>query len=271
MFERFTDRARRVIVLAQDSAREMGHEQIKPAHFLVALTDGDGVAAMAMDRSGVDPTALRERVAARFESKPSARKMNKIPFSLEAKKAIEQSLRAALGLGHNYIGTEHLFLGVQSESERRGEALDELLGASVADVRDRVMQILADPKQAALPRSPALRSAMSAAARQAGRAPLTTGHLLAAMTADTGTQAARALATLGVSGDAVAAALLEVPLAETSDATPAAQSIAITVGETTTLISDPDVAATLRQLDADQLRELIKKAIGPASPGQAAG
>jgi ATP-dependent Clp protease ATP-binding subunit ClpA len=270
MFERFTDRARRVIVLAQDTARDMGHQQIKPEHLLVALAEGEGVAANAMAQSGVDGTALRDKVAQRFESKPSAKKLNKVPFSPEAKKAMELSLREALQLGHNYIGTEHLFLGVQREAERRGESLDELLGVSAADVRDRVLQILAGARPASSMRSPALHAAMSAAAQHAGGAEMTTGHLLAAMIADTDSQAAKALATLGVSAEAVTAALMQVPVAETSDA-PSAQSITVTVGETTTLISDPDVAAALRQLNAHQLREVIKKAIGPVSPDQAAG
>jgi ATP-dependent Clp protease ATP-binding subunit ClpA len=271
MFERFTDRARRVIVLAQDTAREMGHQQIKPQHLLVALAEGEGVAAIAMAQSGVDRTALRDKVAQRFESKPSAKKLNKLPFSPEAKRAMEQSLRAALGFGHNYIGTEHLFLGVQREAEQRGETLDELLGVSAAAVHDRVLQLLPGTRPAAPMRSPALHAAMSAAARQAGGADMTTGHLLAAMIADTESQAAKALAALGVGTEAVTATLVQVPLAATSDATPSAQSIAITVGETTTLISDPDVAAALRQLNAHQLGEIIKKGIGPVSPDQAAG
>lgn len=271
MFERFTDRARRVIVLAQDAAREMGHQQIKPGHLLVGLTVGDGVAAKAMAQAGVDGPALRERVAARFESKPSAKKLDKVPFSPEAKKALEQSLRAALGLGHNYIGTEHLFLGVQREAGQRDEALDELLGVSAGDVSDSVMQMLGG-KTAGIPlRSPALHSAMSAATSRAGRAPLTTGLLIAAMVAETDSQASKALALIGISAEALNSALAQVPVAGTSDAVPPAQRIEITIAGTTTVIDDPDVAAALQQLNADQVREAIKKAIGPASPGQAAG
>ncbi|HTW06554.1 MAG TPA: Clp protease N-terminal domain-containing protein [Acidimicrobiales bacterium] len=271
MFERFTDRARRVIVVAQDAAREMGHQQIKPGHLLVALTEGDGVAAKAMAQSGVDGVALRARVAQRFESKPSAKKLDKVPFSPEAKKALEQSLRAALGLGHNYIGTEHLFLGVQREAERRGEVLDELLGVSAGDVRSSVMQMLGGTNLRSSMHSPATHSAMAIATGYAGRAPVTTGHLLAAMVADTDSQAARALAALGVTAEALGAALVQVPLSSTSDASPPAQSISITIGGTTTVISDPDVVAALQLLDADEIREVIKKAIGRASPGQAAG
>jgi len=269
MFERFTDRARRSIVIAQDAARDMGHPEIKPEHLLLALTEGEGVAAKAMAQSGVDAGALRDKVATRFESRTSAKRLNKVPFSTEAKKALEQSLRAALGLGHNYIGTEHLFLGVEREAEQRRVSLDELLGVSTADVHDRVLQVLAGAKSPTSARSPALQAAMGVAARQAGRGEMTTGHLLAAMVADTESQAAKALLALGASADAVSNALAQVPLAGTSDAAEPVHSVAIRVGETTTVISDPDVVAALRELNAAELRDIIKKAVGPPGPDQA--
>ena len=134
MFERFTPRARRVIVLAQDAAREMGHSQIKPEHLLVGLQQGEGMAANAMAQAGVDGTTLRQRVAALHHSKPAAKRIDKVPFSLEGKKCLEQSLRAALALGHNYIGTEHLFFGVQRQAEANNEPLDNLLGASADEI-----------------------------------------------------------------------------------------------------------------------------------------
>lgn len=281
MFERFTDRARRVLVVAQDAAREMGHQRITPEHILVALTEGHGIAAKAMAQCGVDRAAVRARVAALYESEPLAQKLDKIPFSSGAKRALEQSLRAALKLGHKYIGTEHLYLGVQREAEQRRETLDELLGVSAAAVNDRVMQIVADwvrPGASGRPAppgdwecSPALQSAMNAATRAVGQDPVTTGHLLAAMVADTDSQAARALAVLGLSEEAVGGALTQVPLAGTSDATPSGASIAITTGGTTTLITDPEVVAALHRFNVDQLREIIKKAIGSAGSDQAAG
>jgi ATP-dependent Clp protease ATP-binding subunit ClpA len=271
MFERFTDRARRVIVVAQDTARGMGHQQIKPEHLLVALTEGEGAAAKAMAESGVDASALRDKVAQRFENKPSATKLDKIPFSPEAKKALEQSLRSALKLGHNYIGTEHLFFGVEREAEKGKEPLDDLLGVSAAEVHERVLRVVAGMRSAAAMRSPALYKAMGAASREAGGAEMTTGHLLAVMTVDTDSQAAKALALLGVSGEAVVDALAQIPLAETSDASRSAQSIAVTVGETTTLINDPDVVAALRQLNPQELRNVIERAIGLSDPDQATG
>ncbi len=111
---------------------------------------------------------------------------------------------------------------------------------------------------------------MSTAARQAGGAKITTGHLLAAMIADPDCQAAKTLAALGIGAQAVTTTLAQVPLAETSDASPDAQSISITVGGTTALITDPEVVAALRKLDSPQLREVIKKAVGPYVPDQTA-
>jgi ATP-dependent Clp protease ATP-binding subunit ClpC len=271
MFERFTPRARRVIVLAQDAARQMGHPQIKPEHLLLALKDGEGMASAAMVQVGVDGLALRQKVAELVKAKPSVRKLDKVPFSPEGKKALELSLRAALALGHNYIGTEHLFVGVEREAERRGRTLDGLLGVSTAEVHNRLMDILGGTPGAPSARSPALESAMNLARRQAGQAPMTTGHLLAAVVCDTESQAARVLASLGVTGQAVQTALARVPVAGTSDATPSAQSVAVTIGETTTVIGDADVAAALQQLNANQLRDAIKKAIDFANPDQAAG
>jgi ATP-dependent Clp protease ATP-binding subunit ClpA len=268
MFDRFTDRARRAIVVAQDEAREMGHDQIRPEHLLIGLTEGDGVAAKAMAQSGVDGAAMRGRVAARAESKPSARELAKVPFSAEIKKAMELSLRAALGLGHKYIGTEHLFFGVQREAGERDELLDQLLGVSATDVHERIMEMLRDVRPmlrdislAGWMYSPALQSAMATARRQASGALVTTGHLLVAMAADADSQAARALAALGVKGEALPAALKRVPIEGTSDAPAPAQSVAITVGETTTFISDPDVAAALQDLNSDELRMVMRKAI----------
>src|SRR4029077_2797698 len=137
MFERFTPRARRVIVLAQDAARDMGHAQIKPEHLLVGLQQGEGMAASAMAHLGVEGPTLRQRVADLYPSNPGAKKINKVPFSTEGKECLEQSLRAALALGHSYIGTEHLFFGVQRQGESNARRRDELLGFSAAEIQRR--------------------------------------------------------------------------------------------------------------------------------------
>ncbi|MGH9054559.1 MAG: Clp protease N-terminal domain-containing protein [Acidimicrobiales bacterium] len=269
MFERFTPRARRVIVLAQDAARDMGHPQIKPEHLLVGLVQGEGMAANAMAQAGINSIALHQRVASLYKTKPAAKKINKVPFSLEAKKCLEQSLRAALALGHNYIGTEHLFFGVQRQAEADDRTLDDLLGASPADIHRRLSEMIggAGPTM----RSPALQAALDRARAHAGQSPMTTGHLLAGMLADPDSQVSHALAEIGVDAQRAQAALDAVNLSDTSDASPAPQSIAVTIGETTIVIADPDLATALQQLSTEELRDIIKKALDNPESGQAAG
>jgi len=270
MFERFTDRARRVIVLAQDAARDMGHAQIRPEHLLVGLWQGEGMAANAMVQAGVDGAALRQRVAGLFPSEPAAKKINKVPFSIEAKKCLEQSLRAALGLGHSYIGTEHLFLGVERQAETADRSLDDLLGVDAADVHRRLTELLGGAPSGHPMRSPALQEALDRARSQAGRSPMTTGHVLGGILADPDSQVSRAFAEMRVDPQQVRAAVSAVDLATTSDASPAPESIAITIGEVTTVIADPEIAGALQQLGSQQLRELIKAAVQRADTGRAA-
>jgi ATP-dependent Clp protease ATP-binding subunit ClpA len=271
MFERFTPRARRVIVLAQDSAREMSHPQIRPEHLLLALREGEGMASNAMAQSGVEILALRKRVAERITALPSARKADKVPFSPEAKKCLELSLREALALGHNYIGTEHIFLGVQGEAAQHGHTLDELLATRTDDVHERLKEMLKGATPAPPVRSPGLQIAMNAARQRAGQAPVTTGHLLAAIIDDAACQAGRALTSLGINREVVQTALDSVPVNQTSDAPPSPHSVTITIGSTTTVIGDLDFAAALEQLNAEQLREAIESAIRMANPDQAEG
>ncbi len=271
MFQRFTDRARRVIVLAQNTARDMSHSQIAPEHLLFALKEGDGMAAMAMAQAGVDGTGLRQRVAESLESKPEAHELDKIPFSPQAKKSLELTLREALALGHNYIGTEHLFLGLEREAESRGQTLDGLLGVKTSGVHERLLAMLGGGTFAIPMRSPALQSALDRARQQAPRTPLTTGDVLSALIGDSRSQGAQALAALGVTAEALQTAVARVPVAGTSDATPSAESVAITIGETTTVISDHDITSALQQLTADQLRDAIRKAIGLNQGDQATG
>src|SRR5262245_34063273 len=143
MFERFTDRARRVVVLSQEETRRLGHERIGTEHLLLGLSEeGTGVAARALADCGVEPDALRaevEAVVGRGSSKPTAH----IPFTPGAKQALERALREAIRLQHNYIGTEHVLLGVLREGE--GPAIESLrrLGAEPADLEAKVMALLA--------------------------------------------------------------------------------------------------------------------------------
>jgi ATP-dependent Clp protease ATP-binding subunit ClpA len=261
MFERFTDRARRAIVLAQDAAREMGHNQINPEHLLVGLQQGEGLAANAMAEAGIDATVLRQRVATLYKNNPSAKKIDKVPFSSESKKCLEQSLRAALGLGHNYIGTEHIFFGVQRQAETSGRDLDELLGVSASEIHRRLTEMLGEASFAQPMRSPALEFALARARTEAGQSRMTTGHVLAGMLADPDNQVSHAFSALAIDPPGILDAVLAVNLDETSDASPRPQSVSITIGEATTVVSDPGVAALLGDLTAEQLVEAIKNAI----------
>ena len=117
MFERFTDRARRVVVLAQEEARLLNHNYLGTEHLLLGLIhEGEGVAAMALESLGISPEAVRaqvEEIIGQGQSMPTGR----IPFTPRAKKVLELSLREAKQLGHNYIGTEHILLGLLHEGE----------------------------------------------------------------------------------------------------------------------------------------------------------
>ncbi len=117
MFERFTDRARRVVVLAQEEARMLNHNYIGTEHILLGLShESEGVAAVALETMDISLEAIRDQVVAsigRGEAAPTGH----IPFTPRAKKVLELSLREALQLGHNYIGTEHILLGLIREGE----------------------------------------------------------------------------------------------------------------------------------------------------------
>src|SRR5699024_9021350 len=117
MFERFTDRARRVVVLAQEEARMLNHNYIGTEHILLGLIhEGEGVAAKALASLGVSREAVRsqvEEVNGRGQQAPSGH----VPSTARAKKVLELTLREALLLGHNYIGTEHILLGLIREGE----------------------------------------------------------------------------------------------------------------------------------------------------------
>jgi ATP-dependent Clp protease ATP-binding subunit ClpA len=117
MFERFTDRARRVVVLAQEEARMLNHNYIGTEHILLGLIhEGGGAAAKARDALGISLESVRsqvEEIIGQGQQAPSGH----IPFTPRAKKVLELSLREALQLGHNYIGTEHILLGLIREGE----------------------------------------------------------------------------------------------------------------------------------------------------------
>src|SRR6201746_2585897 len=142
MFERFTDRARRVVVLAQEEARMLNHNYIGTEHILLGLIhEGEGVAAKALESLGISLEAVRqqvEEIIGQGQQAPSGH----IPFTPRAKKVLELSLREALQLGHSYIGTEHILLGLIREGEGVAAQVLQKLGADLNRVRQQVIQLL---------------------------------------------------------------------------------------------------------------------------------
>lgn len=142
MFERFTDRARRVVVLAQEEARMLNHNYIGTEHILLGLIhEGEGVAAKSLESLGISLEGVRsqvEEIIGQGDTPPPGH----IPFTPRAKKALELSHREALQLGHNYIGTEHILLGVIREGEGVGSQVLVKLGAELTRVRQVVIQLL---------------------------------------------------------------------------------------------------------------------------------
>ncbi|MBC7247232.1 MAG: ATP-dependent Clp protease ATP-binding subunit [Actinobacteria bacterium] len=153
MFQRFSDRARRVVVLAQEEARMLNHNYIGTEHLLLGLIqEGEGVAAKALESMGISLEAVRnqvEEIIGRGSTAPTGH----IPFTPRAKKVLELSLREALQLGHNYIGTEHILLGLIREGEGVAAQVLTKLGADLDRVRNQVVQLLtgasAGPKETA--------------------------------------------------------------------------------------------------------------------------
>ncbi|MFQ5523998.1 MAG: ATP-dependent Clp protease ATP-binding subunit [Acidimicrobiia bacterium] len=148
MFERFTDRARRVVVLAQEEARYLNHNYIGTEHILLGLlNEGEGIAAQALESMGIDLNSVRDEVVkiiGQGQQSPSGH----IPFTPRAKKVLELSLREALQLGHNYIGTEHILLGLIREGEGVAAQVLQQLGAELQKVRQTVIQLLSGPGSA---------------------------------------------------------------------------------------------------------------------------
>ena len=142
MFERFTDRARRAIVLAQEEARTLHHDCIGTEHVLLGLIhDGEGVAARALESLGISLDTVRrqvEEIIGHGREAPSGH----IPFTPQAKKVMKLSLREALQMGHNYIGTEHILLGLIREGDGVAARVLAGLDADLSRVRQQVIQLL---------------------------------------------------------------------------------------------------------------------------------
>ena len=142
MLERFTDRARRVVALAQEEARMLNHNCVGTEHILLGLIlEGDGVAADALELAGISPEAVRQQIeviVGRGRQTPSGY----IPYAPQAKKVLDRSRREALQLGHHYIGAEHILLGLTREGEGPAAQVLGQLGADLSRMRQQVIQLL---------------------------------------------------------------------------------------------------------------------------------
>jgi ATP-dependent Clp protease ATP-binding subunit ClpC len=145
VFERFTERARQVVVLAQDESRALGHDYIGTEHILLGLLrEEEGLAARVLESLDITVEEVREqvvRIVGQGESVPTGQ----IPFTVRAKEALEHSLREALSLGHSYVGTEHVLLGLVTQND--GVAAEVLLdaGADAEKIRSEVIRMLSGP------------------------------------------------------------------------------------------------------------------------------
>ena len=145
MFERFTDRARRAVVQAQEEARTLNHDFIGTEHILLGLVgEGQGVAAKALESLGISMEAVRQRVEDIVPPGQVEVRTGHIPFTPRAKKVLELSLSESKLLGHRYIGTEHILLGLLREGEGVAAQVLAALGADLDGVRERVIQLLAE-------------------------------------------------------------------------------------------------------------------------------
>ncbi len=263
MFERFTPRARRTIVRAQEEARDLGHNYIGTEHVLLGLLGvPDGVAARALDRFEISLSGVRDEVRARVRAGGEP-VQGHIPFTPRAKKILELALREALGLGHNYIGTEHILLGLLREKEGIGPQIlaahTDLLAIRMA-VLDLVPAyqgtpgqrwlregpVAGDPEETAVRATPAADASLNEAARLAAPYPMGSHHLLLGALADPDTAAARTLAALGVDLDQAREALRSVDVTGTSDERPEERGrrhmvIRVTGDSLTLEAGDPDL------------------------------
>ncbi len=143
MYEKFTAKARHVLVLAQDEARRLGHDHIGPEHILLGMVcDGQGAGIAVLNALGITPDAVRERVE-QAAGPGTAKTTEHIPFAAQTKTVFHQALTAALELGNAHLGTEHLLLGLIREGQSPAAQALESLGADLESVRERTVTLFA--------------------------------------------------------------------------------------------------------------------------------
>jgi ATP-dependent Clp protease ATP-binding subunit ClpC len=153
MFERYTDRARRVVVMAQEDARDLGHNYVGTEHILLGLIhEGDGVAAQALTALGVSLDESRAQVEAIIGRGDLAHvQSGPIPFTPRTKKVLELAAREARELGDSYIGTEHILLGLMREGDGVGAQVLNSAGIEFSAVRHQIRELLRGSQESDLP------------------------------------------------------------------------------------------------------------------------
>ncbi|MFJ8108303.1 Clp protease N-terminal domain-containing protein [Streptomyces sp. NPDC096132] len=225
-FERFTVKARKVVVTAQEEARLLKHSYIGTEHILLGLLDApDSMAAKVLHQLGYDKETAQADIAA--VAKPGTEELRgHIPFAPGAKKTLDLALREAQQLRHTYIGTEHILLALANgEGEGVGATVLAERINPISKIRAAVLASLEGPQdvEAGSPwptGTPATQDTVSAASALAGGAPVGSHHLLEAMLRAENSMAARVLRELGVDPDAVAAKIDELDPETTTDANP---------------------------------------------------
>ena len=143
MFNRFTERARKVIILAKEEAKRFNHDYIGTEHLLLGLVrEGEGVAAAVLQKLGLDLESIRIEVEKLVKPGPQTQVMGDIPFTPRSKKVLELSAEEARALGHNYIGTEHLLLGLIREGEGVAFRVFLNMGVDLEKARTEIMELL---------------------------------------------------------------------------------------------------------------------------------
>jgi ATP-dependent Clp protease ATP-binding subunit ClpA len=274
MFERFTDRARRSIVLAQEEARRLQHNYIGTEHVLLGLlAENEGVAGKAAEGFGLTLAVGREDVLAIIGRGKNEPLTGHIPFTPRAKKCLELALRESLQLHHDYIGTEHILLGIIREGEGVAAQILRKHAGSLSEVRQAVMDLLPavaaegqrrrlvgrlagrrttaiemHPEPPEVRTTPAADASLAEAARLAGAGALGSHHILLAALADPNAAAARALASLGVDLDRAREVL------RTADVTGSTDELPEEAGRRQMLIRVTNDRLTLEASDAEIVR-----------------
>jgi ATP-dependent Clp protease ATP-binding subunit ClpA len=247
MFERFSGQARHVVVSAQEEARDLDHNYIGTEHLLLGLlVTSDSLASVSLNALGYTRDDVRASVEA-LVGRGKASSSGHIPFTPRAKKVLELSLREALQLKNNYIGTEHILLGLIREGE--GIAAQILAAKHPLDrVRAEVLTQIESPgarESHGAGRTPAAHEVLALAAELAGDTPVGSHHILEAILQQPDSAAAKALSDAGIDLDQLAAKLDEVNTEDTADDTPeqaAARQLdfSVTDDAVTVVLRDPD-------------------------------